>query len=248
MAPHGCAGAAKRSERLLTHPHPTRGLRERRPKTAEARASTSRRAAPASPPHHASPSPSITGTTIARNLSPTRLQANSFLAASPKSCRLSVRVILQPQRWQTCSTRSEACSAAPVWRRGSDAPGDLCHRFHLPRALARPRLVLGPRRAAKPLRATGQPRWGNLGYTLLLHTKILPSRDSSRWPWTSGPGRGAARGRAPSTLSPRRRLRVSGAAMASRRAPLARDMMDLVLIYTHTTQARGARAAAGPGP
>ena len=182
---------------------------------------------------------------LVRNLSPSRLQANSFLAASPKSCRLSVRVILQPQRWQTCSTRSEACSAAPVWRRGSDAPGDLCHRFHLPRALARPRLVLGPRRAAKPLRATGQPRWGNLGYTLLLHTKILPSRDSSRWPWTSGPGRGAARGRAPSTLSPRRRLRVSGAAMASRRAPLARDMMDLVLIYTHTTQARGARAACG---
>ena len=137
---------------------------------------------------------------------------------------------------------------AGLARRGSDAPGDLCHRFHLPRALARPRLVLGPRRAAKPLRATGQPRWGNLGCALLLHTKILPSRDSSRWPWTSGPGRGAARGRAPSTLSPRRRLRVSGAAMASRRAPLARDMMDLVLIYTHTTQARGARAAAGPGP
>ena len=137
---------------------------------------------------------------------------------------------------------------AGLARRGSDAPGDLCHRFHLPRALARPRLVLGPRRAAKPLRATGQPRWGNLGFALLLHTKILPSRDSSRWPWTSGPGRGAARGRAPSTLSPRRRLRVSGAAMASRRAPLARDMMDLVLIYTHTTQARGARAAAGPGP
>ena len=25
-----------------------------------------------------------------------------------------------------------------------------------------------------------------------LHTKILPSRDSYRWPWTSGPGRGAA--------------------------------------------------------
>ena len=137
---------------------------------------------------------------------------------------------------------------AGLARRGSDAPGDLCHRFHLPRALARPRLVLGPRRAAKPLRATGQPRWGNQGYAPLLHTKILPSRDSSRWPWTSGPGRGAARGRAPSTLSPRRRLRVSGAAMASRRAPLARDMMDLVLIYTHTTQARGARAAAGPGP
>ena len=52
---------------------------------------------------------------------------------------------------------------AGLARRGSDAPGDLCHRFHLPRALARPRLVLGPRRAAKPLRATGQPRWGNLG-------------------------------------------------------------------------------------
>ena len=233
----------------MTHPHPTRGLRERRPKTAEARASTSRRAAPASPPHHASPSPLNHRYDDSPQSQPKQAASKLVFGRVPQ--------IVQTQRASNfaataladvLNTVGSMQRCAGLARRGSDAPGDLCHRFHLPRALARPRLVLGPRRAAKPLRATGQPRWGNLGYTLLLHTKILPSRDSSRWPWTSGPGRGAARGRAPSTLSPRRRLRVSGAAMASRRAPLARDMMDLVLIYTHTTQARGARAAAGPGP
>jgi len=48
---------------------------------------------------------------LARNLSQAGCKQTRFWP-----CRLSVRVILQPQRWQTCSTRSEACSAAPVWR------------------------------------------------------------------------------------------------------------------------------------